>query len=274
MLHTKNITITESSQDPLLRTIDADTAITIHAAKNVEATVSLFIDPSTDALKADIRITLQPYAKLTVLCLQTMSDASVSITQKSSIEGGAHLSLHTVTLGTGQTVHDTVAHLIGEHATSDINWVFYASGNDRQTLTARNVFEAGNGGGEMALKGVAQYKAHVRCDGMIDIGLDGGGTDTYLTEDVLMLDPSAKVDAVPGLEIKTNDVKASHSATVSKVTLEDLFYFAARGIDQKQARQMYVQGFLGDLVRKIGDAMLREKVIGAIEQKYGVRSMK
>jgi len=60
-----------------------------------------------------------------------------------------------------------------------------------------------------------------------------------------MLDPTAKVDAVPALEIKANDVKASHSASVRRVTPLDLFSFAARGIEGKMARTMYVEGFLG-----------------------------
>ena len=67
---------------------------------------------------------------------------------------------------------------------------------------------------------------------MIEIGPEGTGTDACLTQEVLMLDPTAKVDAIPALEIRTNDVKASHSASVSRVTEEDLFYFGSRGLDQ------------------------------------------
>ena len=83
-----------------------------------------------------------------------------------------------------------------------------------------------------------------------------------------MLDDTAKVDAIPGLEIKTNDVKASHSATISKVTPEDLFYFASRGIAEKEARRMYVQGFLGDLTKRIEHTALRESVLEKIIARY------
>jgi Fe-S cluster assembly scaffold protein SufB len=103
---------------------------------------------------------------------------------------------------------------------------------------------------------------------MIEISPGGGGTDTYLTEDVLMLDRTAKVDAIPGLEIKTNDVKASHSATVTRVTPEDLFYFSARGIPEHEARAMYIQGFLSDLAQKIGDERSRLLVLREVERKY------
>ena len=119
------------------------------------------------------------------------------------------------------------------------------------------------------MKGVAEEKGHVQCDGMIEIGNGGTGTDTYLTQDVLMLDKTAKVDAIPGLEIKTNDVRASHSATVSRVTDENLFYFAARGIIEKEARRMFVEGFLGEMVERIGDRAVREETLASVKGKYG-----
>ena len=149
-----------------------------------------------------------------------------------------------------------------------MDWIFYARDKEQYTLTATNTFEAQNGGGEITMQGVAEHTAHVLCNGLINIGLGGKGTDTYLTESVLMLDPTAKVDAIPGLEIKTNDVKASHSATVSRVTAEDLYYFAARGIPTVEARQMFIVGFLGGRLEKIVNSNIRESIEGALMQKY------
>jgi len=141
-----------------------------------------------------------------------------------------------------------------------VDWVFAVSGTEHQSVNVRNVFDARSGGGEITLKGLASGTAKAGMDGMIEITERGGGTDTYLTEDVLMLDPTATVDAVPGLEIRTNDVKASHSATVSRVTREDLFYFQSRGIDEATARQMFVQGFLSTLLERIPDQAMRDAV--------------
>lgn len=181
-------------------------------------------------------------------------------------EGGS-LQLHLLSL-VENAQHTLASHLEGPHAVSNIDWIFYARGNDKQRIVARNIFAASQGSGEINLKGVAEENAQVTCDGMIDITSEGTGTDAYLTEDVLMLDSTAKVNAIPGLEIKTNDVKASHSATVSKVTPEDLFYFASRGIAQEDARQMYVLGFLGALTGKIADEDIRNTMTKALEEKF------
>jgi Fe-S cluster assembly protein SufD len=221
--------------------------------------------------KVSVDISLGDEATCDITCLQMVeSSAECFIMQSSTLGSGATLRSRHVSLGAKHSTHQVTAKLLGRDARSDIEWMAYAKGDERCELRAVNTFENGNGRGEITMKGVAEGKAHLQERGVIEIGLQGRGTDAYLTQDVLMLDPTAKVDAVPGLEIKTNDVKASHSATVSRVTQEDLFTFGARGITPHEARRMYVLGFLGQLTQGIRDAELREKVVGAIEAKYAL----
>lgn len=216
-----------------------------------------------------VEIIANDEAQIEYISLQNVS-ATVrpTIWQRSSIGAGATVHWHNTSMGGMQVVHQLLSTAVGQHATSSVDWIFYAKGIERQTLSATNSFQAGNGAGEITMKGVAEQKGHTVCNGMIEIGGKGTGTDTYLTEEVLMLDKTAKVDAIPGLEIKTNDVKASHSATVSRVTEEDLFYFAARGIDFTEARRMYIEGFLSDLTERILDSTAKETVRSAIAEKY------
>lgn len=248
--------------------ITGSTHICVRAGARSEVTVYVELkgDRST---RFNIEIILEDEATLNVLCLQAMPDnATVYIRQRTKIGNGATLTLQNVTLGGKEVTHDLVSGIVGDNASSSVDWMFYGKGTERQALFARNVFGGKNGAGEILMKGVAQDKAHVTANGLIEIELKGGGTNTYLTQDVLMLDATAKVDAIPGLEIKTNDVKASHSATVSRVTAEDLFYFAARGIPREEAKKMYVLGFLGDLTGRIRSEELRAKILGGIEEKY------
>ena len=204
-------------------------------------------------------------ASVTIVTLAVME--KVRIVQRGKI--GSHASIHWFNVTLGADVDQSlISEIVGEHGTSDMDWLFFATGSERQTINARNNFSAPDGRGEIMMKGVAEGEAHVGCNGLIEIGLKGGGTNTYLTQNVLMLDPSARVDAIPGLEIKTNDVKASHSATIARVTEEDLFYFAARGIPPETARGMFIQGFLGAPVERISDAATKELVIASIMRKY------
>ena len=196
------------------------------------------------------------------------SDAKITVTQRCTV--GAHARLHVtnITLGGAEVSHDFVAHVTGEEGMSSVDWIFYGKGAERQTLSAHNVFDARNGGGEITVHGVVEERAQTSFNGMIEITPKGGGTNTYLTETLLMLDPTAKVDAIPGLEIKTNDVKASHSATVTNVSEEDLFYLAARGIALREGRRMIIEGFLSALAERIPEGKTRALVQREIAKKY------
>ncbi len=213
-------------------------------------------------------VVLGERSRLTVVFLET-SSAPLTVSQRTRIAAGAHLHLLNVSLGSS-VVHDLHSIAAGAEAVSSIDWLSYAKKHETQRLSVRNVFADRNGGGEVTMRAVAEQKGVIDVRGMIDIGEHGGGTHTYLTQQVLMLDPTAKVDASPALEIKTNDVKASHSASVARVTPEDLYYFSARGIDPQESRGLLVRGFLGELAEKIGHHGAQEAVTAAIAEKYAL----
>lgn len=249
------------------------TAVIIHVGGGARVVIveELVSEEDGSTWRHDAEVVLADGADVTVVSINRVRSAiSLEMTQKSRLGDSATIRWKNVTLAAGAVDHDLQSELTGSDAVSAIDWMFYAKGDEKYQLTARNVFTGRHGGGEITMKGVAEERGHVRCDGMIDIGRGGNQTDTYLTQDVLMLDKTAKVDAIPRLEIKTNDVRASHSATVSRVTDEDLFYFSARGIIEREARKMFVEGFLGEMVGKIGDGTVREEILASVESKYGV----
>ena len=51
-------------------------------------------------------------------------------------------------------------------------------------------------------------------------------------------------EAIPKLEILTDDVKCSHGSTVGRLREEELFYASARGIRPWQARDLVAEGFI------------------------------
>lgn len=242
--------------------------LSVRVEKNAELMLVVRIE-GTGEMSCAIDVRVEDSARCTILTINAADAASkISITQHGDIGENASLHWQNITLGGQDVTHDLVSRVSGADSESAVDWMFYAKRNEKYLLKARNVFDGRNGKGEILMRGVAEENGHAKAEGMIEIGLKGGGTNTYLTQNVLMLDKTAKVDAVPGLEIKTNDVKASHSATVSRLTEEDLFYFASRSIPPIDARAMYVQGFLADITRRIVDEKMRENITSLIEEKY------
>lgn len=182
------------------------------------------------------------------------------------VKKNASLYCHIIVLGGENATHSIHSHVIGSNAVSIIDCIVIGGVNDRIAISVRNTFDAPNGTGEITMRGVAKGNSQMTLNGFIEITEQGVGTNTFLSEKILMLDPTAKVDAVPKLEIRTNDVKASHSASVSKISAEDLFYFASRGIPKTDAQRMLVDGFLNELIERIPDAKARDEVRRKIDE--------
>ncbi|OGJ54694.1 hypothetical protein A3D11_00200 [Candidatus Peribacteria bacterium RIFCSPHIGHO2_02_FULL_49_16] len=206
----------------------------------------------------DVDLTLGPRADVLFVgyCPRRLAK-KVNIMQYARIEEYAKLQWINVTFG-GEVEQMLHCECVGIHAQSDVRWIFAACDAEKQALSVKNTFSNAEGRGNILMKGIAEDTAHIHCRGFIDIGFNARGTDAYLTQNVLMLDSTAKIDAVPGLEIKTNDVKASHSATVSRMNPEDLFYFSSRGIEKGAARAMVTEGFLRSAWESLKHAQVRD----------------
>jgi len=74
---------------------------------------------------------------------------------------------------------------------------------------------------------------------------------TKMKCETLLLNPGARTDTYPAIDIRTHDVKAGHEATVSKVDSEQLFYLQSRGINEAEATGLIVGGFLEPIVREL-----------------------
>lgn len=85
----------------------------------------------------------------------------------------------------------------------------------------------------------------------------------------LLLSSHAKAFSEPALEILTNDVRCHHAATTSPLSPEQLFALMARGLSQKQAKELLVTGFLSSSLDTLGNLVSRaekEKVLSLMGQ--------
>ncbi len=208
-----------------------------------------------------IEVTVGNNASCELLTVQEGAAGSVHAEARVGERGSLHWRPITIGGTVSHTIHSVCS---GVGARSAASWIVVASAGEHPKAIIRNEFPVRDGGGEVAMRAVALAKGRILLDGKIEIGAGGGGTQTYLTQEALMLDSSAKIDAIPALEIKTNDVKASHSATVSRVNPEDLFYAGSRGLPPDAARRLLVEGFLGKLLEGIDDEELQMKLLSRI----------
>lgn len=139
---------------------------------------------------------------------------------------------------------DYQVELLGEGAQVEIGGVFEAQGSESKEVSVTIVHKAGHTRANTVLKGVARDKAFVKFVGRIIIDKDCPDTNSFLTEKILLLSNTARAEAVPDLEIESDDVKCSHAATISNLDEDQIFYLMSRGLSRPQAEELMVEGFL------------------------------
>ncbi len=171
-------------------------------------------------------------------------DSETVLVSRIRVEERGVLNYRVADLGVENGYFDIKNFLEGRAAKADVDWVYLNNGSEKKNANVANYFQAKDCNGQILVKGVQEDKSRVTFLGEINISLEGGGTDSYLKEDVMILDNSAYVEAIPSLEIKTNDVKAGHGVAISKITEDKLFYLKSRGISDEVAKKLIKQGFL------------------------------
>ncbi len=86
------------------------------------------------------------------------------------------------------------------------------------------------------------------------------GADTHFAHHTLLLSEKASAKTSPNLEIKTDSVKAGHSASVGKIDEDVLFYLLSRGISETDARALLVQGFFESELSQIDNQRVQDAI--------------
>ncbi|CAN5288850.1 hypothetical protein BH10PAT2_BH10PAT2_3030 [soil metagenome] len=148
-----------------------------------------------------------------------------------------------------KTVHiknpgNYVVHLNGVGAHVHIQAAFLTEGKTQLELNLYIIHEAAHTSAQTTLKGVAKDQSRIRFFGRIKIEPNCPGVQSFLEERILLLSEKASAEAVPELEILSDDVKCSHAASISQIPEEHLFYLQSRGISRTNAEELVTNGFL------------------------------
>ena len=160
-------------------------------------------------------------------------------------------------------IHQDV-HLDGRGAAGEVNGVTFATGKQVLSYYTQQTHHAENTRSDLLYKDVLRDRARVIWRGMIRVDKEAQKTDGYQRNDSLMLSHTARVDAIPGLEIEADDVRCTHGATSGRVDEEQIFYAQARGLSADEAARLVVAGFFQQVFDRITIGPVREALARAI----------
>lgn len=219
-------------------------------------------------LSENLEIVLDDDANITVVSVQDWDDASLHLaSQFARIGRGATLKHIIVSLGGSVVRVNPSAHLAGPGAEAELLGVYFADAGQHLEQRVYVHHEAPHTRSRVTYKGALNGDgARTVWVGDVLIGRDAAGTDTYEQNRTLVLSEGTRADSIPNLEIETGDIEgAGHASATGRFDDEQLFYLQARGISEDEARRLVVIGFLSEIVQKIGEPVLEERLHAALE---------
>ncbi len=146
--------------------------------------------------------------------------------------------------------------------------IFFTDSRQKYDFETNLVHNSPDSTGSTQARGVLKGESQSIFKGMIKIVNAAKNSRSYLAHHAMILERTAKSDAVPSLEIENNEVRATHSASVAQIDEEQLFYLAARGLSADEAKKMVVLGFFEPVLARVPIEQTREGARFMIEGKW------
>ncbi len=99
------------------------------------------------------------------------------------------------------------------------------------------------------IKSVLDDASQLHITGKIHIAKNAVHTKAFFTNKNLLLNKNASVTTAPQLEVFPHDVTCTHAAVTTPIDTDQLHYIATRGIAQKDAQDLLINGFTQDVLR-------------------------
>ena len=212
-------------------------------------------------------------AHLEMVTLQAMSRNTINFSnRKAFVERDGKMSWYLGMFGADLSRYKVDSVMKGPGASAEDVEIIFGIGNQSFDVTSNLIHYGMNSRGRVLVKSVMKDTSKSLFKGMIRIGKDAKASEAYLAGHAILLDKGAKSDAIPGLEIETNEVKATHSASVAQLDESQIFYLMSRGLSREGAKREIVSGFLEPLSRKMGPT-IRAWINYLIENKWSGRSL-
>jgi Fe-S cluster assembly protein SufB/Fe-S cluster assembly protein SufD len=244
----------------------------IFADESSRATiVQELYSPQTETQQAYLELlntNLAANAQLDITTLQMMDQHAITFsTRRTDLAQDARVNWYSGLFGSMLSRYKTEYFLNGTGASSNDSEVIFGNNEQSFDIQTNVTHESPSTEGRVVEKSILRNKSKSLFKGMIRIKENATKSNSFLSGRSILLDKDAKSDSIPGLEIFTNDVKATHSASVAQIDEEQIFYLKTRCLTHEEAERTIIEGFLEPLSRKMS-FQVRAWIAFLIESKW------
>ncbi len=173
------------------------------------------------------------------------------VTKRSYVEEDAQMIWTDFNMGSKVTMKYPGFVLAGKGAKGEVLSMALAGEGQHQDTGTKAIHLAPHTSSTIISKSISKDRGRTSYRGLVNVGPQAINCQNTVVCDALLLDPNSRSDTYPVDKVFNSQVAVQHEATVSKIGDDQLFYLMSRGISEEDARKMIVNGFIGDLVKKL-----------------------
>lgn len=172
-------------------------------------------------------------------------------TDRAIVSAGGRMEWISGVLGSGITMLYPASILQGSGASANHISVTFAEGDQNLDSGAKIIHKAPGTRGTVQAKSISKGGGRTNFRGLVR-SLHGQYNVTTAVEcDALMFDSDSSSDTMPHIEVEGEGTTVAHEATIGQIGDEQLFYLESRGLDDGEAKQLIVSGFIEPLTQEL-----------------------
>ncbi len=230
-----------------------------------EATMIRKISGSGRLSNSTLKFVLRQGARLKLFNVFIASKTSLFVDSNLYLLAeGADLEIYDVIFGAQKMAIDRTIDLEGINSKAKIRSVYFGRGKERVDLRYSLNHLASKTYGRTEGNGILADEAYSVFRGNIDIKKDAYEADSEEKNAILNLSPNSRADSIPSLFVDNSTVTARHGSSVENIDEDKLYYLMSRGLDERSAIKLIVEGIFRPVIDEIPDENLKKEIENAL----------
>ena len=176
------------------------------------------------------------------------------------LDRSACLTSRSISFGGALVRNDLNVALDGEGSHCTLNGLF-AAGSGRLVDNHTHIdHRKPHASSRELYKGLLAGDATGVFNGAITVREDAQKADAVQHSKNLLLSERAQINTKPQFEIRANDVRCVHGATVGQIDEDAIFYLKSRGVGEDEARRILIRAFAAEILDDLRVPALRDQM--------------
>ncbi len=173
------------------------------------------------------------------------------VTKRAIVEEGGRMEWVDGNIGSKVTMKYPSVILKGDYSSGNCISIAYAKKGQVLDAGAKMIHLGRHTKSNILNKSIAEGGGVANYRGTTRITKDATDSVATVKCDTILIDGISKSDTIPKNIVENKSSQIEHEATVSKVNEEKLFYLESKGLDENEAKELFILGFVEDFKKEL-----------------------